>query len=40
VGRLVAQSSNHRVLYPFQIRDALIDFFVTNQKVSRASLLV
>ncbi len=40
MGRLVAQPSNHRVLYPMQTRDALIDFFVTRQKVGRASLLV
>jgi 2',3'-cyclic-nucleotide 2'-phosphodiesterase (5'-nucleotidase family) len=40
LGRLVAQPSNRRVLYPVQTRDALIDFFVTRQKVSRASLLV
>jgi 2',3'-cyclic-nucleotide 2'-phosphodiesterase (5'-nucleotidase family) len=40
IGRLVAQPSNRRVLHPIQTRDALIDFFVTRQKVSRASLLV
>ena len=40
LGRLVAQPSNHRVLHSMQTRDALIDFFVTRQKVSRASLLV
>jgi len=40
LGRLVAQPSNRRVLYPMQTRDALIDFFVSRQKISRASLLV
>jgi 2',3'-cyclic-nucleotide 2'-phosphodiesterase (5'-nucleotidase family) len=40
VGRLVARSSSKRVLHPIQTRDALINFFVTRQKVNRASLLV
>jgi 2',3'-cyclic-nucleotide 2'-phosphodiesterase (5'-nucleotidase family) len=40
VGKLVAQPSSKRVLHPIDIRDALIDFFVTRQKVSRSSLLV
>jgi 2',3'-cyclic-nucleotide 2'-phosphodiesterase/3'-nucleotidase len=40
VGRLVAHPSSHRVLHAIEIRDALIDFFVTRQKVSRTSLLV
>ena len=40
VARLVAGGSSHRILHAIQIRDALIDFFVTRQKVSRASLLV
>ena len=40
IGRLVAQPSNCRVLHSIQTRDALIDFFVTRQNVSRASLLV
>jgi hypothetical protein len=40
LARLVAQPSNHRVLHPMQTRDALIDFFVERQKISRASLLV
>ncbi len=40
LGRLVATPSNRRVLHPIQTRDALIDFFVSRQKVSRASLLV
>ncbi len=40
IGRLVAQPSSRRVLHPMQTRDALIEFFVTRQKVSRASLLV
>ena len=38
-------SQNHygftrRVLHAIQTRDALIDFFVARQKVSRATLLV
>jgi 2',3'-cyclic-nucleotide 2'-phosphodiesterase/3'-nucleotidase len=40
VGQLVGRPSSHRILYPIQIRDALIDFFLTRQKVGRASLLV
>jgi 2',3'-cyclic-nucleotide 2'-phosphodiesterase/3'-nucleotidase len=40
VAQLVARPSSHRIFYPIQIRDALIDFFVTRQKVGRASLLV
>ena len=40
VARLVANPSSHRILHPIQIRDALIDFFIARQKVSRASLLV
>jgi 2',3'-cyclic-nucleotide 2'-phosphodiesterase (5'-nucleotidase family) len=40
LGRLVAQPANHRVLHAIQTRDALIDFFVGRQKVSRTSLLV
>ena len=40
VAKLVANPSSHRILHPIQIRDALIDFFVTRQKVSKASLLV
>jgi len=40
IGRLVAQPSSRRMLHTIQIRDALIDFFVARQKVSRASLLV
>ncbi len=40
LGRLVATPSNWRVLHPTQTRDALIDFFVARQKISRASLLV
>ena len=40
LGRLVAQPSNKRVLQTVQVRDALIDFFVTRQKVGRASLFV
>ena len=40
VARLAAHPANHRVLYPIDIRGALIDFFVARGKVSRASLLV
>jgi 5'-nucleotidase / UDP-sugar diphosphatase len=40
VAKLVASASSHRVFHPIQIRDALIDFFVTRQKVNKASLLV
>jgi 2',3'-cyclic-nucleotide 2'-phosphodiesterase/3'-nucleotidase len=40
VAKLVARPSSHRVLHPIFIRDTLIDFFVTRQKVSKASLLV
>jgi 5'-nucleotidase / UDP-sugar diphosphatase len=40
IARVVAQPSNRRVLHPIGIRDALIDFFVTRQRVSKASLLV
>jgi 2',3'-cyclic-nucleotide 2'-phosphodiesterase (5'-nucleotidase family) len=40
VAKLVARASSHRILHPIQIRDALIDFFLTRQKVSRGSLLV
>ena len=40
VAKLVANPANKRVLHSIQIRDALIDFFLTRQKVSRASLLV
>ncbi len=40
VAKLVANPSNHRVLHPIFIRDALIEFFVTRQKVGRNSLLV
>lgn len=40
VARLVARPSSRRVLHPVQIRDALIDFFITRRKVSKASLLV
>jgi 2',3'-cyclic-nucleotide 2'-phosphodiesterase/3'-nucleotidase len=38
--KLVGQASSRRVLHSVQIRDALIDFFVARQTVSRASLLV
>ncbi len=40
VAKLVANPANKRVLHSIQIREALIDFFLTRQKVSRASLLV
>jgi len=40
LAQLVTQPSNRRVLHPMQIRDALIDFFITRQKVGKASLLV
>ena len=40
VAKLASRPSNRRMLYPMQIRDALIDFFVTHRKVSKASLLV
>jgi 2',3'-cyclic-nucleotide 2'-phosphodiesterase/3'-nucleotidase len=40
MAQLVARPSSRRILHPIQIRDALIDFFVTRQKVGRASLLV
>jgi 2',3'-cyclic-nucleotide 2'-phosphodiesterase/3'-nucleotidase len=40
VSRLVASPSSRRILHPMEIRDALIDFFVSRQKISRSSLLV
>ena len=40
LAQLVATAANRRTFYPLQIRDALIDFFVSRQKISRASLLV
>jgi 2',3'-cyclic-nucleotide 2'-phosphodiesterase/3'-nucleotidase len=40
LGQLVANPANRRRLYPTQIRDALIDFFVTRKKIGHASLLV
>ena len=40
VAKLVARPSSNRILHPIQVRDALIDFFVTRQKVGRGSLLV
>lgn len=40
LGQLVANRANRRVLYPTQVRDALIDFFVARKKISKASLLV
>lgn len=40
VARLVARPSSRRILHPIQVRDALIDFFVSRQKVGKASLLV
>jgi 2',3'-cyclic-nucleotide 2'-phosphodiesterase (5'-nucleotidase family) len=38
--KLVARASSRRILHAIQIRDALIDFFLAQRKVSRASLLV
>jgi len=38
--KLVARPSSRRVLHPVQVRDALIDFFVSRQRVGKASLLV
>jgi 2',3'-cyclic-nucleotide 2'-phosphodiesterase (5'-nucleotidase family) len=40
VAKLVARPSSRRILHSIQIRDALIDFFLTRQKVGKASLLV
>ena len=40
VAKLVTRPSSRRVLHPVLTRDALIDFFVTRQKVSKTSLLV
>lgn len=40
LAQMVARPSSRRVFHAIQIRDALIDFFVTRQKVSRGSLLV
>ena len=40
VAKLVARPSSKRVLHSIQIRDALIDFFLSRQKVGRGSLLV
>ena len=40
VARLAAEPDNRRVLHDIEIRAALIDFFVTTQRVSRASLLI
>jgi 2',3'-cyclic-nucleotide 2'-phosphodiesterase (5'-nucleotidase family) len=40
LGQLVVDPANQRRLYPTQIRDALIDFFVTRKIISKASLLV
>jgi 2',3'-cyclic-nucleotide 2'-phosphodiesterase (5'-nucleotidase family) len=40
VARLAALPENRRVLHDVEIRAALIDFFATRQRVSRASLLV
>jgi 2',3'-cyclic-nucleotide 2'-phosphodiesterase/3'-nucleotidase len=38
--RLVALPSSRRILHPLQVREALIDFFVSRQRVGKASLLV
>jgi 2',3'-cyclic-nucleotide 2'-phosphodiesterase (5'-nucleotidase family) len=40
VARLASAPENRRVLHDVEIRSALIDFFATRQRVSRASLLV
>jgi 2',3'-cyclic-nucleotide 2'-phosphodiesterase (5'-nucleotidase family) len=40
MAKLVADPANHRTLHAIQIRNALIDYFATCQKVSKASLLV
>jgi hypothetical protein len=40
VVRLVARPSSRRILHPILVRDALIDFFVSRQKVGKTSLLV
>ncbi len=40
LGQWSARASSNRTLHPIQIRDALLDFFVTRQKVGRDSLLV
>ncbi len=40
LARLVAQASNRRVLHSLGTRDALIDFFVSRQRIGRSSLLV
>ena len=40
MARLVKSPGSNRVLHPIQTRDALIDFFVTQGKVSKTSLLV
>jgi 2',3'-cyclic-nucleotide 2'-phosphodiesterase/3'-nucleotidase len=40
LAQLVARPTSKRVLHPIQVRDALIDFFVSRGKISRASLLV
>ena len=40
LGRMTARASNKRVLHSIQVRDALIDFFVARQKISRSLLLV
>jgi 5'-nucleotidase / UDP-sugar diphosphatase len=40
VARLAAAPENRRVLHDIEIRAALIDFFVTRQRVSRASLII
>jgi hypothetical protein len=40
VAKLVARPSSNRVLHTIQTRDALIDFFLTRQKIGHASLLV
>ena len=40
LAQLAAQPSNRRAFYPVTVRDALIDFFLAQRQISRASLLV
>ena len=40
VARLVDNPANRRVLHSIQVRDALVDFFVTRRKVGAGTLLV
>ena len=40
VARLVAKPANQRIFHPIEIRNALIEFFVTRRTVGKSSLLV